>query len=145
MERRSTMRRRGLLAALGAVVLLGAPAARAQPAPPSLAVDLDIAEQVRGGSRESLTLTLTLAGDRGCSSVQLRREHVRYDVQVCREGGDAGAPVLAFAIERSESSPRGHSLAKFRVTNRMAPGKRAVIGRVAHADGAGTYVAATAR
>ena len=145
MERRSTMRRRGRLAVLAAGLLLGTAPAYAQPAPPSVAVDLDIAEQVRGGGREAMTLTLTLAGDRGCSSVQVRREHVRYDVQVCREGGDASAPVLAYAIERSESSPRGHSLAKFRVTNRMAPGKRAVIGRVAHADGAGTHVTATAR
>ena len=145
MERRSTMGRHGLLAALAAGLLLGTAPAHAQPAPPSLAVDLDIAEQVRGGGRETLTLTLTLAGDRGCSSVQVRREPVRYDVQVCREGGDASAPVLSFAIERTEISPRGHSQAKFRVTSRMAPGKRAVIGRVAHADGAGTYVTATVR
>jgi hypothetical protein len=145
MERRSTIWRRGRLVALGAVLLLGVPLAHAQPAPPSLTVELDIAEQVRGGGRESLTLTLALAGDRGCSSVQVRREPVKYDVQVCRDGGDANAPVLSFAIERSESSPRGHRLAKFRVTSRMAPGKRAVIGRVAHADGAGTYVTATVR
>jgi hypothetical protein len=145
MERRSTNGRYGRLAALTAVLLLGAPLAHAQPAPPSIAVDLDIAEQVPGGGRESVTLTLTLAGDRGCSSVQVRREPVKYDVQICRDGGDANAPVLSFAIERSETSPRGQRLAKFRVTSRMAPGKRAVIGRVAHADGAGTYVTATVR
>jgi len=141
MDRRSLM----WCGVAGAALLLGASPARAQPAPPSLAVDLDIAEQVRGGGRESVMLTLTLAGERGCSSVQVRREHVRYEVQVCREGGDPLAPVLAFTIERSESSPRGHSLAKFRVTSRMAPGKRAVIGRIAHTDGAGTHVAATVR
>jgi hypothetical protein len=142
---RSTLRRGGLCAAVACVLLLGAPVAQAQPAPPSLSVDLEIAEQVRGGARESVLLTMTLAGDRGCSSVQVHREHVRYDVQVCREGGEAKEPVLAFAIERSESSPRGHRLAKFRVTSRLAPGRRAVIGRIAHTDGAGTHVAATVR
>jgi hypothetical protein len=145
MNPRPEIRRGGLCVAVGAALLVASPVAWAQPAPPSLGVDLDIAEQVRGGGRESVLLTMTLAGDRGCSSVQVRREHVRYDVQVCREGGDAGAPVLSFAIERSESSPRGHSQAKFRVTSRMAPGKRAVIGRVAHADGAGTHVTAVVR
>ena len=138
-------RRGGLFVAVGAALLLTAPTARAQPAPPSLAVDLDIAEQVRGGARESVLLTLTLAGDRGCSSVQVRREPVRYDVQVCRDGGDASAPVLSFIIERNENSPCGHSLAKFRVTSRLAPGKRAVIGRIAHTDGAGTHVTAIVR
>jgi hypothetical protein len=135
----------GLVVAVCLALPVGARAYRGPVETPSLAVDLDIAEQARGGGRESVQLTVTLAGDRGCSSVQLRREQVRYDVQVCREGGDALAPVLAFAIERSESSPRGHSQAKFRVTSRLAPGKRAVIGRIAHTDGAGTHVAATVR
>jgi len=143
MDRRSLMVRGGLSVALCAALLLGVTVARAQPASPSLSVDLEIAEQARGGGRESVLLTMTLAGERGCASVQVKREHVRYDVQVCREGGDTLAPVLAFTIERSESSPRGHSLAKFRVTSRMAPGKRAVIGRIAHTDGAGTHVTAT--
>ncbi len=143
MER--SIRRGGLFVAVGAAVLLAAPLAHAQPAPPSLSVDLEIAEQVRGAARESVLLTLTLAGDRGCSSVQLRRDPVKYDVQVCRDGGEASAPVLSFSIERNESSPQGHRLAKFRVTNRMAPGTRSVIGRIAHGDGAGTHVAATVR
>lgn len=142
---RSLTRRDGLFVAVGAALLLAAPAARAQPAPPSLSVDLEIAEQARGGGRESVLLTVTLAGERGCSSVQVRREPVKYEVQVCRDGGEPSAPVLSFVVERTESSPRGHAVARFRVTNRMAPGKRAVIGRIAHTDGAGTHVAATVR
>ena len=145
MDRRSLMRRLVLVVVVCLALPAGARANRVQPESPSLSVDLEIAEQVRGGARESVLLTMTLAGDRGCSSVQVRREPVKYDVQVCRDGGDASAPVLSFMIERNETLPRGTSLAKFRVTSRMAPGKRAVIGRIAHNDGAGTHVAATVR
>jgi hypothetical protein len=145
MERRQEMGRRGLLVAMGGLLLLCTPSVHAQPAPPSLSVELDIAEQVRGGGRESLTLTLTLAGERGCSSVQLRREAVAHDVKVCREGGDPGAPVLSFDIDRNESSPRGRSHARFHMTSRLALGKRTVVGRWAHADGSGAHVTATVR
>jgi hypothetical protein len=145
MVRRSLRWRGALFAVLCLALPGGARASRTQPETPSVSVDLEIAEQVRGGARESVLLTVTLAGERGCSSVQLRREAVKYDVQVCRDGGEASAPVLSFLIERNETLPRGQALAKFRVTSRMAPGKRAVIGRIAHGDGAGTHVAATVR
>jgi hypothetical protein len=127
-----------------AALLLVRPAAHAEPAPAPLTVELEIAEAGRAGE-PPLAATLTMALERGCSSVQARRDAVRYDVVVCREGGDARTPVLGFTIERSVSSAKVHSVAKLRVTARLALGRRVVVGRVVHPGGGGTEVRATAR
>jgi len=130
---------------VAAAVLPVASRARAEPAPAPLAVDLEIAEVGQGRGDPALALTLTLAHDRGCASAQARRDAVRYDVVVCREGGEARAPVLAFTVERSLTSARLHAVAKVRVTAKLSLRQRVVVARVKHASGGGTEVTATAR
>ena len=110
----------------------------------SLTVEIAIAESGGRGGRDGLQLVLAL-GERGCSAASARREPVRYEVTVCREGGDGAAPVLSFQIERADASRENGSQKKVRVTARLAAGRRATVGRLAFADGARTEIAATVR
>ena len=121
-----------------ALCLLLAPAvARADGAADAgLTVSLSISD--RGA--ETLDVTLALNGEHGCASAQLKERALSYDVQVCREGGTAQAPVLSFAIERGDA--RGSR--KFKMVSRLASGRRELIGRLQQGGG-GTDVTASVK
>jgi hypothetical protein len=133
-----------VLLALAVLVPLAPRAAHAGPSAGPQTLELEVVDRTARGTSETLQITITL-GERGCSSVETRRDPVRHKVIVCREGGDAAASVLSFNIERQENTREVSSHKKLQSTARMAAGQRMVVGRVAHSDGANLQVAATLR
>ncbi|HEY3355589.1 MAG TPA: hypothetical protein VGQ83_20225 [Polyangia bacterium] len=127
-----------------ALVPLAPTFARAEAPAPTFTVELEVADRPARGAPDTLRLLFTIS-DRGCSSASARRDPVRYEVTVCREGGDASAPILGFTVERAENSREGNSLKKLRSTARVALGVRRTVGRFGFGDGSITEIAATVR
>jgi hypothetical protein len=119
-------------------------AVRAEPL--ALTVDLEIEEKEAGGPQGSVRLTAALAGDHGCASLDTRRGAVDYEAKVCRAQPDPpGGVLLDFEVTRAAHGAQASSTQRFKVGQRLALGKRALLGRIAHSDGATTVLSATVR
>jgi hypothetical protein len=131
-------------AALAALLLPAAARAETPPAP--LTVELELADKAPERAADTLALTLAL-DDRHCSSVSSSRSNLSYKIDVCREGGSADTPILHVTVERNEHRERTveTSVQKLKVTARVAPGRRVILGRLTHGDGAQTELAARLR
>lgn len=96
----------------------------------SIAVEVALTETVKGQDPDAFRATLSVAGDRGCASVAADQGAVGYELKLCRDGGTDAAPVLSFEVTRTT---RGKELqtSRFRMSSRLATGKRAVVGALA--------------
>ncbi len=108
----------------------------------SMTIEVELTESTSKKETETVTVTLTLAGDRSCSSVETSTATLGYELTVCREGGDAANPVMAFAVKRSERTKDSSTFRKLSVASRMSAGKRVVVGKIARGDSDATEIAA---
>lgn len=79
-----------------------------------------------GGAATPYQVELSLP-ERGCASSNDTQERWQHDLKVCREGGDAAAPVLSFDILRNEHTPKGTHVQRAHVQSALPHGKRALI------------------
>jgi hypothetical protein len=131
-----------ILVALGA--LFWASAAAAAPDAPSLAVEVEITDRAADApARQALSVTLTLAGERDCSSASVRhRDGESYDVHVCRTGDVPGLVGLSFEIRRRASIDGRMTTQQFKPRLQMALGKPVVIAQLLQADKSKTVLRA---
>lgn len=108
----------------------------------SMTIDVELTESKSKKEAETLKVTLTLAGDRGCASVETSSSTLGYELTVCREGGDATSPVMAFSVKRSERTKDSSTFRKLSVASRMTAGKRVVVGKIARGETDSTEIAA---
>jgi hypothetical protein len=94
------------------------------------------------GDDGSVTLVMALADDH-CSEADAWRGDTRYSVKVCDDSRPGeGAPVMVFDVRREKHSKSGATQQAFKVMARLASGKKAVLGKLSYADGAGLEVSA---
>jgi hypothetical protein len=87
-------------------------------------------------SEKSLTAAVPLTGEKSCAKVKLLRQGADYDLNVCHEEGEPGAPLLHFDIERRDKA----STQIFRVNARIARGEKLALGKILDSDGTQTVV-----
>lgn len=108
----------------------------------SMTIDVELTESKSKKETETVKVTLTLVGEHGCASVETSQTTLGYELTVCREGGEAASPVMAFVVKRSERTKDGSTHRKLSVASRMAAGKRVVVGKIARGETDSTEIAA---
>ncbi len=118
---------------------------QAEPANASLSVQIDISE---GHSAKAPLLfahaTLGIAKEQSCSTAKDTQGRVTYQFKVCRDGGDATAPLLSFEVQRNESAAPGVLSQEMHGSARLALHQRVLIGQLRRVDGLSLDVHATA-
>jgi hypothetical protein len=98
----------------------------------TLTVDVEV------GDDTSFTLSVAQEGE--CASAESGGAAVDYDVEVCREHGDA----LRFDVKRFEHGKKGSYVQHVKVSSKLASGTRTVVGTIAQGKET-TEIAATVR
>ena len=70
----------------------------------SLTVEVEIAERDAERQAAALKLALSIAGANGCAETDTHHGGRAYEVKVCRDGGDAGGPILRMAFSTTGNS-----------------------------------------
>lgn len=125
-----------LLAALATPAL-------ADPPDDAITLEVEVIESSKKSSRTA-TFTFTVASEGGCAEATSETADLRYQLEVCRRRGPASAPVLAFEVIRVEHGKTTSVTNKIKVSSKLAPGTRAVVGKITRGDDA-TEIAATVR
>jgi hypothetical protein len=125
-----------LLAALATPALADAPE-------DSITLEVEVIESSKKSS-QTATFTFTVAAEGACAEASSETPELRYQIEVCRRRGAASAPVLAFEVVRVEYGKTTAVTNKVKVSSKLAPGKRAVVGKITRGDDA-TEIAATVR
>lgn len=125
-----------LLAALASPALADTP-------DDSITLEVEVIESSKKSS-ETATFTFTVASEGACAEAQSDTGELRFRLEVCRRRGPASAPVLAFDVVRVEHGKTTSVTNHIKVSSKLAPGKRAVVGKITRGDDA-TEIAATVR
>jgi hypothetical protein len=123
-----------------ASALLAALAAPAHADAPddAITVDVEVVESTKKSS-QTATFTLTVAHEGACAEATSDTGDLRFGLEVCRRRG-----MLAFDVTRVEHGKSASVHNRIKVSSKLAPGKRAVVGKIARGDDA-TEIAATIR
>jgi hypothetical protein len=105
----------------------------------SWTIELDITDTRAGAKDERFVVALPLV-EGSCSEATAFLGTVSYSVRVCDAARGGAAPVVSFDVERVERSKQGADHQRFKGAVRLAAHKRAVVGKLAHADGEVTLV-----
>jgi hypothetical protein len=145
------MRKSMMLVAVGALAAATTTAVRAdekkdkdKDSPASAwIVELDFGETPSGKSGDAHVLVAVPLVEHGCSEASAWHGAVNYHVRVCED--DRGGGVVSFEADRDER--RGDKgpieQQRFKGEVRLATGKKALVGRLTHPDGAATLVSMT--
>jgi hypothetical protein len=127
-----------LLAALAAPAL-----ADTSTADDSITLEVEVVESSKKSS-QTATFTFTVASEGACAEASSDTAELRFKLEVCRRRGPAAAPVLAFDVVRVEHGKTTSVTNQMKVSSKLTPGKRVVVGRITRGEDA-TEIAATVR
>lgn len=117
--------------------------ALADPPDDSITLEVEVVESSKKSSTTA-TFTFTVAAEGACAEATSETADLRFQLEVCRRRGPASAPVLAFDVRRVELGKTSSVTNHIKVSSKLAPGKRAVVGKITRGDDA-TEIAATVR
>jgi hypothetical protein len=112
--------------------LLAPTAAIAAPdSPATVAIAIEIGESKNA---KPVSLVLTLSGEHGCAMAEDLRAGLEHRAEVCREGGTATAPVLAFDIQRNKANGNDTERRHFKLRAKVAAGAPKLLGQIGQGD-----------
>jgi hypothetical protein len=124
------------------VAALATPAL-ADPPDDSITLDIEVIEASKKTS-QTATFTFVVAEEGSCAEVVTEASPLRFQVEVCRRRGDARSPTLTFDVLRVDSGKTTAVSHRVRASSTLAPGKRAIVGKISRGDDT-TEIAATLR
>ena len=117
---------------------------RAAPPPRADRVTVEVTElDARGARSAPRRFSLALGHQRLPAELECASDHTSYRIHVSREGTDRRGSLVRLDLRRQQHRKDHNETIKLSVAGRVAPGKRAVLGRVPRADGGALEVAVT--
>lgn len=109
----------------------------------SVTLEVEVIESSKKSS-QTATFSFTVAAEGYCAEARSETSDLHFKLEVCRQRGPAAAPVLAFDVRRVEHGKTTSVTNHIKVSSKLAPGKRVVVGKITRGDDA-TEIAATVR
>lgn len=135
--------RRVILPLLALCTLIPA-TGRTAPPPGANRVTLEVSElDARGARSAALRFSLALGHQRLPAELESASDRTSYRIHVSRAGTDRRGTLVRLDLRRQQHRKDHNETIKLSVAGRVAPGKRAVLGRVARAGGGALEVAVT--
>ncbi len=100
----------------------------------AITVEVELSETTQGKAGDAVRATLTIADEVGCASVATDVGDTGYELKVCRERSADATAVLSFEVSRVVRRHDAATRQKFRMSARLAAGKRVAVGRIERGD-----------